>query len=257
MPELLTAIILAIIQGITEWLPISSSGHLVIAQKLLNYQNSLVFDVALHFGTLMSVFVYFGKDITNIFQDIVKFKFHSENSKLGFYILLSAIPAAIAGYLLRNIMDTIFNTLPIVAVSFGITGLLLIITSLNLNKLNKKLNAKKSLIIGTAQIISLLPGVSRSGTTTSAGILLGLNEKTALKFSFLMSIPVIFGANILEIGNQKLPIEFLWATLTAFIVGLITIHLLYRYILTSRKNLRYFGIYALVLSLILLISLFI
>lgn len=245
------AIILAVIQGITEWLPVSSSGHLAVAEKLLNYQTSLTFDVALHFGTLMAVFVYFGRDITDIIQDLLKLKFKTENAKLGIYLAIATIPVAIIGFLFKNAFEQIFSNLTIVALGFAITGIILIIASLPISKQNNSLTISKSLIIGTSQILSLLPGVSRSGTTTSTAILLGLKEKTALKFSFLMSIPIIFGANILTIGDKTLPKELIWATLVSFIIGLLSLHLIYKYILTSKKNLRYFGFYALLLALVI------
>lgn len=251
MSQLIEAIIIAIIQGITEWLPVSSSGHLILAEKLLNYQTGLTFNVALHFGTLMSVFVYFGKDITDILQDILKFKFKTQNGKLGIYLIIATIPAAIIGLIFKNIFESIFTNLTIIALGFSITGILLIISSLNLNIKNSDLNYKNSLIIGISQIFSIFPGISRSGTTISTGLLLGLKEKTALKFSFLISIPIIFGANIITIGNQTLPPELIWATLVSFMIGLIMLHLMYKYILTTKKNLRWFGIYALTLSLII------
>lgn len=249
MSELLSAIIIAIVQGLTEWLPISSSGHLVLIEKFLNHKQTLAFDVALHFGTLMSVFVYFGKDITDILQDFLKLKFHTENGKLALYLTIATIPAAIAGYFLYNIIDSTLSNLNVLALSFAITGVILIIASLDLKVKPSTLNSKNSFLIGLAQIPALIPAISRSGTTISAALLLGLKEKTALKFSFLMSIPIILGANIYAIGSKTLPPELFWATLASFVVGLITIHLLYKYILTSRKNLLYFGLYALLLAL--------
>lgn len=251
MQELISAIILAIIQGITEWLPISSSGHLILAEKILNYNSDLTFNVALHFGTLMSVFVYFGKEITDIFQDLLKFKFHTEDGKLGILLIIATLPAAIIGFIFKDIFESIFTNLTIVALGFAITGLVLIITSLNIKIKKQELNIKNSIMIGSSQILSILPGISRSGITISTGILSGLKEKTALKFSFLLSIPIIFGANIITIGNQTLPSELIWATLISFIIGILSLHLIYKHILTTRKNLRWFGIYALLLALII------
>ncbi len=249
MSQLIEAVIIAVIQGITEWLPVSSSGHIILAEKLLNYGNSLTFDVALHFGTLMSVFVYFGRDITDIIRDLLKLKFYTEKGKFGILLIIATIPAGIAGFLFKDAFESIFSNLAIVALGFGITGLILLIASLPITKQSRQITKTKALIIGTSQILSLLPGVSRSGTTISISLLLGLKEKTALKFSFLMSIPIIFGANIVTIGNQTLPSELIWATLVSFIVGLISLHLIYKYILTSKTNLRYFAIYALLLAL--------
>lgn len=254
MNELISAVILAIVQGITEWLPVSSSGHLLIAEKLLNYKGSLTFDVALHFGTLMAVFVYFGKDITEMMKELLMLRFNGEKGKMGLFLLISAIPAAIAGFFLKDIFEVVFSDFRIISLGFGITGLVLMIASLELTRKKKELNAWKAFVIGLGQIISLFPGISRSGTTLSTGLLLDLNEKTALKFSFLMAIPVVFGANVLAIGNEKLPAELIWATLVSFVIGLLMLHVLYKYILTTRRNLRYFGAYALLLALVLFLT---
>lgn len=254
MSQLIEAVIIAIIQGITEWLPVSSSGHIIIAERLLGHNSSLIFQVALHFGTLMSVFVYFGREITDILQDLLRLKFNTENGKLGIFLIIATIPAALVGFFFKDVFESLFSDLTIVAIGFAITGLILIIASFPITKHNGRLDLKKSLIIGTAQIFSIFSGISRSGTTISTGLILGLKEKTALKFSFLMSIPIIFGANILTIGNQTLPKELIWATFVSFIIGILMLHLFYKHILTARKNLRWFGIYALLLALITLIT---
>ena len=250
MQEFILVLILAVVQGLTEWLPVSSSGHLVLFQSILNYQPGLAFDVALHFGTLMAVFVYFGKDIVDIVEALLKGKWKSENGKLGILIVIATIPAAIIGYLLNKMFESAFNSLMIVAFGFGITGLTLLIASIDFKKNLKKMPTyMDSLLIGFAQAVSILPGVSRSGSTISAGLLLWLNEKSTMKFSFLMSIPVIFGAGILEIGNNALPKEMIWAALLAFIVGLATIHFLLKFVAKSKKNLRWFAGYVLLLAL--------
>ncbi len=252
MNDFVSAIILAIVQGITEWIPVSSSGHLVLVERLLNYNGGLFFDVALHFGTLMAVFVYFGRDITNILEDLLKGRWKSENGRLGIYILIATIPAGIVGTIFLNYFEQIFGNLLFVALGFGITGLLLFIASIDVKR-KRELNIKGAFLIGLAQIASIFPGISRSGTTISSGLLLGLNEKDAVKFSFLMSIPIIFGANILTIGNRVLPKELIWATLVSFFVGLGAIHVLYKYVLLDKKRLRWFGGYALLLGLIVLV----
>jgi len=254
MNDLMNALILAIVQGLTEWLPVSSSGHLVLFQEILNYSPGLAFDVALHFGTLMAVFVYFGKDIMDIIECFLKRDFKSENGKLGVLLIISTVPAAFIGYFFNDFFESAFSSLIIATMGFGITGLVLLIASLDFNK-NVKENPtyKDSILIGCAQAFAILPGVSRSGSTISAGLLLGLSEKSAMKFSFLMSIPVIFGAGALEIGNKTLPHELLWATLVAFAVGLATIHILLKFVSKSKKNLRWFAYYALTLFVALII----
>ncbi|MFH1801888.1 MAG: undecaprenyl-diphosphate phosphatase [archaeon] len=249
MNELITSIIIAIVQGLTEWLPVSSSGHMVVFEKLLNYQGGLTFEVALHFGTLMAVFVYFGSDIVDIIRDLLMGRFKSENGKLGIYVLIATIPAAIVGYLLRGVFEQVFNSLLITAFGFAITGVFLFIAGTS--RKGGSLKAGNSFMIGVAQIFALFPGISRSGATIGSGYLFGLDERQAIKFSFLMSIPIILGANILEIGGQTLPSEMIWATLVAFLVGLGTIHLLYGKVLVSRKNLKWFGTYALALAVVI------
>lgn len=259
MDEFIASLILAVIQGITEWLPVSSSGHLVLFQHILDYEGGLVFDVALHFGTLMAVFVYFGKDITDIIEAVLKGKFNTQEGKLGLLILVSSIPAAIIGFIFMDLFEAAFESLSIVALGFAITGVFIFISCIDYptKRKSKNITIKDSIIIGCAQAVAIVPGISRSGSTLGTGLLLGLDRKTALKFSFLMSIPVIFGANILVIGNRKLSSDLLWPTLVSFIIGIITIHLLLKIVLNSKKNLRWFGAYALLLSLLLTIYLII
>lgn len=250
MSDFISAFILAIVQGLTEWLPVSSSGHLVLFQEILNYHPGIKFDVALHFGTLMAVFVYFGKDIMDILEALLKGKWYSQEAKIGFLIIVATIPAALIGYLFKGFFESAFSSLSVVAWGFGITGLILIIASLDFGKNQKKnISWKDSLWIGFAQALAILPGISRSGSTISAGLLRGLDEKSAMRFSFLMSIPVIFGAGILEIGNSKLNPDLIWSTLIAFAVGLATIHLLLKFISRSKRNLRWFALYTLLLAL--------
>lgn len=252
MNDLISALIIAVVQGLTEWLPVSSSGHLVLFAELLKYNSSLMFDVALHFGTLMAVFVYFGKDIMDIIEDFLKFRTKTANFRLGLLLIVATIPAAIIGYTFRDFFDVAFGSLGIVAIGFGITALILMIASLDFKKLTKKkeeLGFWGAFWVGCAQAVAIFPGISRSGSTISSGILLGLKEKEAIKFSFLMAIPAIFGASIVEIGNNKLPQELIWATLVSFVVGLLTIHLMLKFVLTTRKNLRWFALYCILLAL--------
>ncbi|MBI2451547.1 undecaprenyl-diphosphate phosphatase [Candidatus Pacearchaeota archaeon] len=252
--HLIESLLMAVVQGITEWLPVSSSGHLVLTEKLLNFKGGLTLDVALHFGTLMAAFVYFGSDIVNIIRDLLGGKWQNENGHIGLLLIIATIPAAIIGFLFKDFFEFSFSQLTAIALGFGITGLLLLITAITKTSSKKSLTNltwKDALLIGIAQTIAIFPGISRSGTTIASAILLGLNEKNAVKFSFLMSIPIIFGANILVIGNNKIPANMIWASLVSLFVGLIMIHILLKYILTKKKNLIWFGIYALTLGVII------
>lgn len=245
--ELIASIIVAIVQGITEWLPVSSSGHIALFQELLGYEQGLLFDVALHFGTLAAVFVYFGKDIVEIIRDVITGKWKTDNGRLGILIIIATIPAAIIGVLFNDIFESAYTGLAIVAFGFAVTGIFLIIAGLSHEK-KRKLGTTGAITIGIAQIFALFPGVSRSGSTIGTGFLLGLKERDAVKFSFLMSIPIIFGANIFVVGNNTLPPSLIWATLVSFATGLGTLHLLYGKHLVSRKNMKWFGLYALALA---------
>jgi len=249
MGELLSALILAVLQGITEWVPISSSGHLVLFEELLGYDGGLVFDVALHFGTLMAVFVYFGKDIIEILEDLLKGRFNSANGRMGLLLIIASIPAALLGFFAKDYFDAVLTNLAIVAWGFALSGIFLMIASVPGRIKVDKIGWREAFFVGTAQALAIIPGISRSGATISSGVLVGLSEKTAMKFSFLLSIPVVFGANLFAIGNNSLPPELIWATLVSFLVGLASIHLIFNYILVSRKNFAWFGLYCLLLSI--------
>ena len=252
----ISVLILAIIQGITEWFPISSSGHLVLFSEFLNYEINLIFETAVHFGTLMAVFVYFGKEITDILRDFLSLRWGTKNGKMGWLLIVATIPAVFVGFFARNFFDA-FSSLSVLATGFGITGLLLLIVSSGkIFNGGKNMSVKNSFFVGIAQALSIIPGISRSGATISSGIFLGLNEKDAMKFSFLMAIPIIIGANILSIGNQTLPLELFWATLVSFLVGLLGIHIVFKYVLNKKNNFKWFGIYCLLLSFVLVLYLF-
>lgn len=244
--EFWSAIILAVVQGITEWFPVSSDGHLVLFTKLLGFEGGLDFDVALHFGTLMAVFVYFGRDIVDIIRDLLYGKWSTPNGKLGLYIAVSTIPAVIIGFTFKKYFELSFTSLGITAMGFAVTGIFLLICSMPYKR--GSLTYGKSFLIGIAQAFALFPGVSRSATTIGTGLLTGLDEKSAMKFSFLMSIPVIFGANLYVLGNNSLPPSLIIPTLVSFAVGILAIYLLYGKILNSRKNLRWFAAYTLLLA---------
>lgn len=245
----LSLVILAVLQGFAEWVPVSSSSQIAIVSHLLNYQSSLFLEVSLHFGTLMAVFVYFGKDIMDILRDVLSGKWKTEEAKLGFALIIAAIPAGIIGFLLKDFVENL-QGFGLMAIGLGITSMLLFIGSISPRK-DEKLSYGKALVIGFAQIASLFRGISRSGSTIVSGLLLGLSEKNAVKFSFLLSIPIIFGANLISIGNNTLPSNLFIASLISFAVGISTIHLSFKYILSNRKNLKWFAWFTLIEALII------
>ncbi len=253
MNDSLSILILAIIQGIAEWFPISSSGHLVLFSKILNFNATLSLVVALHLGSLLAAIVYFRQDIYSLIKGFFSFNSGNEQFKLAWYIILATIPAAFVGYFLRNFVESSLNNLYYLAIGFAFTGFLMILASSNIGTYSsKKTTLKTSLIMGFAQVMAVFRGFSRTGSTLSAGLFSGLEIKTATRFSFLMSIPIILGATALELKSEVFSPEYLWPMAVSFIVAYITITLLLRIILVSRKNLRWFGLYLLFAALLAL-----
>lgn len=252
MNELLSSIIIAIVQGFTEWFPISSDGHLMVVEFLLNQKPDFAADVALHFGTLMAVFVYFGREITDIIRDFLTGKWKTENGRTAWLIIVGTVPVAIGGLLLENVVEASYNMLGVAALGFAITGIALLIAATYKPKKTKTLLTLTyfdAFLIGASQIAALLPGISRSGTTLAIAILLGLKIKDAAKFSFILSIPAVFGANVLVMGTKTLPANLIWATMISFVVGLLAIFLLFKYAFNKKENLKWFAAYTLVLAL--------
>jgi undecaprenyl-diphosphatase len=208
------AIILGAVQGLTEFLPVSSSGHLVIFQYLFNLKEpEVLFNVGVHMGTLIAVIIFFRKDLHSIvasvfsfFNGILKKKVSFADAtqdmdiKLALLIIVGTIPTGILGLFFHTIVDRIFSSVVLVGLMLIVTGSLLIITVWikNNGKSIKRFSFKEALIIGLMQGISILPGISRSGSTIAVGLFMGLERETAARFSFLLSIPAIIGATILE-----------------------------------------------------------
>ena len=243
--------ILALIQGITEFLPVSSSSHLIIFSNYLNFQNeSLTIDVCVHIGSFFAVLAYFHKDIFNFI----------ENKKLLIKIVLSSIPVMILGFLLvqTNIIQELRN-LKIIGWTTIIFGILLFISDkFNLEKsIEKNFSFQSAIIIGLFQMISLIPGVSRSGITITAARLLNFKRYDSAKISFLLSIPTlaavsVFGLNdLISSKSLNFTIINLTAILFSFLFSLITIKYFLRFI--KRFSLNLFVIYRIILGLILLV----
>ena len=263
--SLLDAFLLGVLQGFTEFLPVSSSGHLVLGQYLLNVQNPemLSFDVYVHFGTLISVCIIFRKDIGSILLSLwearhpgaLKSSYQAnEHFRLGLAVLVGSIPAGVIGIMFHDRIAEAFRDPKLVAVNLIITGLILFLTKFPKPSEGKKLGMVQGFIIGIAQSIAILPGISRSGSTISTGLFLGLSPALAAKFSFLLSIPVIAGAALLEtksVVRQGLETgfgPFIVGLVSAAITGYIAIKLLMRIIETGRLS--WFAFYCLAVGLL-------
>ena len=245
--QYIDTIILAILQGLTEFLPISSSGHLVIGQRLLNINlPGNAFEVVLHLGTLMSVLTVFRGEIKAIIFNLSD----SSNQYYIFALVFGTIPALLVGLLLRDSISLIFDDIRFVSLSLICTGIMLI-TSKFIVKRNVKLTLFIGLLIGLAQAAAIIPGISRSGATICMGILMGLSAPKAARFSFLLSIPVIIGAGLLTAINIKtIPFGFdivLLGIFFSYLVGWMSLKWLLT-ILNSGK-LYWFGVYCLIIGL--------
>ena len=188
----LEAIYLAIIQGLTEFLPISSSAHLILITELMGSTQNLFYDVSLHLGTLIAVCIYFRSDLKNIFQSIIESKSLFKSLLLK-QLLISCIPTLLLGFILLDIIDSYLRTSSVIAFTTIFFGIVLFLATLTRSKKTNinQITLYDALIIGIAQSLSLIPGTSRSGITISAGLILGLDNQTASKFSFLMAVPTI------------------------------------------------------------------
>jgi undecaprenyl-diphosphatase len=252
LATLLEIVILAVIQGLTEWLPISSSGHLVIAQKYLGLNLPLVFSVMLHTGTVIVVLVAFRKDIADIIKAMVKRDFETEDGRMALLIAVGSVPIALMGFFLHDFFESLFSNLPAVGLALLVTGVVLFFSEKRSG--NKKLGIFDSLIIGVAQAVAIIPGVSRSGVTVATGLLRKVDKVKAFKFSFLLSVPAVLGATVLEarelvVGNVDVIPLFL-GVIVSMIVGFASLKLLQKVVMREKFHL--FAYYCWTVGLVLI-----
>ncbi|ABV86294.1 undecaprenyl-diphosphate phosphatase [Shewanella pealeana] len=254
-------IILALIQGLTEFLPISSSAHLILPAQLLGWEDQgLSFDVAVNTGSLLAVVMYFRREILSMFTawtgSVVSRK-QTDESKLAWWIILATIPAVIIGFSAKDFIETHFRSIEVIAATTIIFGLLLWwADKMQRQGLNEfQVGWKKALVIGIAQAMALIPGTSRSGATITAALMLGLSREAAARFSFLMSVPVSLGAAILVTkdllsSGQVIDYQALGlGILVSFIAAYICIHYFLKII--SKMGMTPFVIYRLALGAVL------
>lgn len=237
-------IILGIIQGLGEFLPISSSGHLYIIPWLLGWaDHGLTFDIALHFGTAVAILIYFRRDWVRLIRAFFRLRPNKEqilsnpDQKLVVLLILATIPGAIIGLLLEKHAETAFRNPLLVGAALAIMGVILWWTDQRGKKSKSvaTLSIKDALLIGIAQGLAVIPGVSRAGSTISAGLLLGLGREAAARFSFFMAMPIILGACILKLRHltlDQLTLEFNLGVLIAGVTGYLAIGGLIRFVQT-------------------------
>ncbi|WP_353779172.1 undecaprenyl-diphosphate phosphatase [Winogradskyella sp. 3972H.M.0a.05] len=255
--EIIDAIVLGIIQGLTEFLPVSSSGHLELGKAILGDESmpkeSLLFTVILHFATALSTIVVFRKDIWNILKGVLKFQWN-EDMQFAAKIALSMIPAALIGYTYESELAELFGG------NIKMVGFMLILTALLLyladkaKDTTKNVSFKNAIVIGFAQAIAMLPGISRSGATISTSVLLGNDKTKAARFSFLMVVPLIFGKIAKDIVTGELSYEssnistLSIGFVAAFISGLLACTWMIK--LVKQSKLVYFSVYCVIVGLI-------
>ena len=235
-------VIAAIIQGLTEFLPISSSGHLVILKDVLNQEiQNFNFEIMLHLGTVFSIIIYYRLDLLKMI------KLNSNSRYNIFLIFIGCIPISIIGILFKDLIELHFNDIKLLPYSFLLTAIVLFLTKFSFG--SKKMNLKIAFIVGVLQILALFPGISRSGITISTLLLLGVNKDEAIRFSFFMAIPLILGASLISIEISNFSSSII-GILISFIFGWLAIYL--SNILLQNKKYWMFSIYCFILSIFLL-----
>lgn len=254
------ALLLGIVQGLTEFLPVSSSGHLELVKALTLDttlgRESLLFTIVLHFATALSTLVVFRKDIRELFSELLTFK-PSPSFYFSCYILLSMIPATLVGLFMEDLINTLFDrNILLVGSMLVLTGILLFLAD-RAKKTTQDITPKSALLIGLMQAVAILPGISRSGATIATAVLLGIDKEKAARFSFLMVIPLIFGSmakSLLEVdtvATNDAITPLIIGFLAAFVTGFIACK--WMIAIVKKAQLKYFSYYCFVAGIIAII----
>lgn len=269
VPSVWHAAVLGLIQGLTEFLPISSSGHLVILPRLLGWQNPPIgFDVAVHFGTLVALVRFYWSDLKSMFAGLLRVLVHRgkpvsdetlAQARLGGLVLLACVPAGIAGVLFEGFFESLFHGFGAVGVALLATGGILWISEGLGERIaeHPKIGVWDAVWVGIAQSAAIVPGISRSGTTIAVGMLCGLGRKEAPRFAFLISVPVILGATMLSAYHllaQGTPasmiVPYAVGVLTAAVSGWVAIKVVLQAVI--RRQLRFFSVYCWVVGAVVI-----
>jgi len=240
--NIIYSLFLGVLQGLTEFIPVSSSGHLVLAQSIISdfEQPGVLFDVFVHAGTLFSIIFYFRERILSLFQKNLT------------VLIIGSIPAAFAGLFFQDKIESFFTSTYLVGMALMLTGVLNYITDLKVGN-KKKISLSNSFLIGIFQALALVPGISRSGATISAASTLGIDKKRAAEFSFLLSVPAVAGANILQFfshgGESTIDLSFYAVGfLSAFASGYLAIKIMMKFLVS--RNFKVFAIYCIAMGLL-------
>lgn len=261
MSEILQALVLGVVQGLTELLPISSSAHLNLIPWIFNWEIPASFDVALHFGTLLAIVIFFFKDwlklIEGGYKQVVK-KEKSFEGKMFWYLVIATIPGGAIGFLLDHFVGDSLGKMPLVIASA------LIVMGIILYFVDKKSPAnadyehmtfKQTFLIGLSQALAFIPGVSRSGVTMTTGRLMGVDRESTAKYSFMLSAPIVLGATLYKLKDFVFSIPFIVGVLVSFVVGIFVIRFLLNYL--KKGSFKGFAIYRVILGLVVIIYYFV
>lgn len=258
--SIIQAIILGLIQGLTEFIPVSSSGHLVLLHEVMDIDGGLLFDVALHIGTLLALTVYFWKDLVQLTLGVLGKNDYTHTARL---IALATIPAVITGVMLQEAAEDEFRSVLLVSFNLIFVAMLMLWAEARADKMKNKLTelpkltSRQALIMGLAQAAAVVPGVSRSGSTITAGLFAGVDRVAATRFSFLLAIPITFGAILKVVASDNAittlngdKTVFFVGIVSAFLSGLFAIRFLLRFL--SKHSLRVFAYYRIALGVLML-----
>jgi len=260
--NIIEGIILGTVQGLTEFIPVSSSGHLILVREIIGNGGAydLSVDAVLQLATVLAVFIYFRRELLrilkNFFYLLVGKSIEAKEKILLLSIIFGTIPALIVGLILENKMETVFRSSILVAITL-IIGSVIMFVAEKIGKQNSELSTKKGFFIGVFQSLSLVPGISRSGATISGGLLQGLTREEATRFSFLLSFPIILGTGLKKlfdltaVADSTLGLPLIVAFLVSFIVGLLSIKFLIKYL--KNHSLNVFIWYRLIIACVIIV----
>jgi undecaprenyl-diphosphatase len=257
------AIILGVVQGLTEFIPVSSSGHLIIMHELLGVtEDGLAFDVALHIGTLLALVGFFYRDILSLVKSVF---IKSPQTRLAWLLMLATVPAVISGVLLQGLAEDSFRSLTLVCFNLALVGVIMLLAEWYVKKSRRRQNdisktsTSQAVVMGVAQAAAVVPGVSRSGSTITAGLFMGLDRVSATRFSFLLGIPITFGAILKVLSGSEARAAvggetavFFAGILAAMLSGLFAISFMLKFL--AGHGLHVFAYYRIALAAVVILA---
>lgn len=254
--EIYQALILGIIQGLTELLPVSSSAHLTIIPMIFKWSVPEAFDVALHFGTLLAIIIFFFKDWLELIKGGYNYAIKKEKTtqgKMFWYIVLATIPGGVIGYILDHFCEDYLKNPIIIAIALIVMGIILYIVDKKAKSKVKyeDMNLKQTFLIGLSQALAFIPGVSRSGVTITTARAMEITREAAAKYTFLLSTPIVFAATVLKFKDFVFNLPFVIGVISSFLVGLLVIKFLLQYL--KKGSFKAFAIYRVIVGLLIIL----